>query len=148
MICDSPSGVIVAVPGWKGIGSIWTFSIRASAVYCRRPIQLTGVAMALMATVRADLQMASLKSKRGSSRRPLTGKETLISPLLFFMSEAMSPRGRPIRACAWSFGPARSSSRCRRRMSDRASTASPRTRPRKVVIRRPSRAFQATCRSR
>ena len=49
-------------------------SIRLSAVYRTRPIQLTGALIAFTATFLSVLQMASLKSKRGSLSRPLTGQ--------------------------------------------------------------------------
>jgi hypothetical protein len=98
--CSRVSGVSVAWPDAKGIGSTSMRSMRESALNRTRPIQLTGAAMAFTAMFRIVLQMASLKSKRGSLSRPLTGRVTRMSPRESFMSETSIPRGNPIRACA------------------------------------------------
>ena len=106
---QSDSGVGSAVPGSKAIGLTSIRSMRESLLICTRPIQLTGSAIALIATERTALQIASLKSNFGSPSLPPTGNATLMSPRLSFISEVSMPSGNPMRFSAVSCGLARTS---------------------------------------
>ncbi len=132
------------MPGSNVTGSTWIRSIRESGVNCTRPIQLTGSVMALMATERTAPQIASRKSKRGSLRRPPTGKDRLMSPRRSFINVVIRPSGKPIRAWASSWLAARTSCRRLSRTSVRAESVSPSMRHCSFVVSRPSRVCHPT----